>query len=176
MSNFRLCRRTLRTGLSVLLISTMVPSDAHPQMVTGVFFFFALPAVLASEVGHTGKTVDQKRLAPDSLIFLVPTTLPMCFSWVMFVCQDVTGHCTLAGSADSPLFVYREHSISPLLGSKHGMRSAGLRWSYADIFGVLARGASCTNVHLACLIASVQKTVLDVHDIPCQRKCQCSRL
>ena len=41
----------------------------------------------------------------------------------------------------------------------------GFRWSYADNFGVLARGANCTNVHLARLIAGVQKAGLDVHDI-----------
>ena len=34
------------------------------------------------------------------------------------------------------------------------------------IFGVLARGANTTNVLLAPLIAGVQKTGLDVHDIP----------
>ena len=56
-------------------------------------------------------------------------------------------------------------STPPLLGGKHGMRSGGLRWSYADNFGVLARGANCTNVHLARLIAGVQKAGLDVRDI-----------
>ena len=50
---------TLRTGMSV---RRTVPLDAYPQMVTSVFF--ALPADLASEVGYTGRTVDQKRLAP----------------------------------------------------------------------------------------------------------------
>ena len=33
--------------------------------------FFALPADLASEVRYTGKTIDQKRLAPDSLIYIL---------------------------------------------------------------------------------------------------------
>ena len=47
--------------------------------------FFALPAVLASEVGYTGKTIDRRRRAPDPLIYPVPATLPMvvlgrCFS------------------------------------------------------------------------------------------------
>ena len=50
-----------------------------------VFFFFALPAVLASEVGYTGKPIERKRLVPDSLKYPVPTTPPMvslgqCFS------------------------------------------------------------------------------------------------
>ena len=34
--------------------------------------FFALSAALASEVGYTGKVVDQTRLAPDSLISPIP--------------------------------------------------------------------------------------------------------
>ena len=66
--------------------------------------FFALLAVHASEVGYTGKTIDPKRLAPDSLIYPVPTTLPVVFSWATLHCQDVTNHCTLAGNADYPLF------------------------------------------------------------------------
>ena len=46
-----------------------------------------------------------------------------------------------------------------------GMGSRGIRWSYADNFGVLARDANCTHVHLARLIAGVQKPGLHVHDI-----------
>ena len=82
----------------------------------------------------------------------------------MFFCQDVTDHCTLAGSADSLLLVCRDHSTPPLLGSKHGMGSLGFRWSYADSFGVLPRGANCTDAHLARLIAGVQKADLDIYD------------
>ena len=33
------------------------------------------------------------------------------------------------------------------------------------VLGVLARGTACSNVHLARLVASVQKAGLDVHDI-----------
>ena len=83
----------------------------------------------------------------------------------MFFCQDVTDHCTLTGSVDSPLFVCRDHSTPPLLGTRHGLGSAGFCWSYADNFWVLARGSDCTDVHLARLIAGVQKAGLDVHDI-----------
>ena len=110
------------------------------------------------------RKIEQKRLS-DSLIYLVPTTHPMGFSWRMFFCEDVTDHCTLAGSADSPLFVCRDHSTPPLLGSEHGMGSLGFRWSCADNVGVLARGANCTSVHLARLIAGVQRASLDVHDV-----------
>ena len=41
----------------------------------------------------------------------------------------------------------------------------GFRWSCANNFGILTRGAYCPNVHLARLIAGVQKASLDVHDI-----------
>ena len=45
------------------------------------------------------------------------------------------------------------------------MGSLGFRWSYADNFGVLARGADDTDVHFARLIAGVKRAGLDVHDI-----------
>ena len=45
------------------------------------------------------------------------------------------------------------------------MGSDGYRWAYAGDFWVLARGADCTDVHLARLIAGVLKAGLDVHDI-----------
>ena len=38
------------------------------------------------------------------------------------------------------------------------------------ILGVLARGADCTNVHLARLIAGVKKAGLDAHDISLARR------
>ena len=69
------------------------------------------------------------------------------------------------GSADYPLLVCDDHSTPPLVRSRHGVGSRGFRWPYADSVGVLARGANCTNVHLARLIAGVQKAGLDVHDI-----------
>ena len=82
--------------------------------------FFALPAVVASEVGYAGKFWFS--------------------SFFLFVVTTSHHRCSVANVAC-------------------------FRWSYADNFGVLARGANCTNVHLACLIAGVQKACLDVHDI-----------
>ena len=156
--------------------SADVKNAFHQMRIPGwLQAFFALLAVLASEVGYSGKTGNQKRLAPDSLTNPVPTTLPLGFSWAVFFCQDVTDHYTPVG-ADSPYFVCRDHSTPPLLGGKHGMGSPGFRWSFADNLRVLARGANCTHVHLARLIAGVQKTGLDVHDRTCQRKCTSSRL
>ena len=113
--------------------------------------------------------IQERRLIEDVLFAIlwkdpVPSTLPVGLSWTMFFCQAVTDHCTLAGSSDSSLFVCRDHSASPLLGSKHGMGSVGVRWSYADNVGVLARGANCTNVHLARLLAGGKNASLDVHD------------
>ena len=122
VSNFTECLRTPTTGLWVLPISrTRIPGWLQA--------FFALLAVLASEVGYSGKTGNQKRLAPDSLTNPVPTTLPMGFSWAVFFCQDVTDHYTPVG-ADSPYFVCRDHSTPPLLRSTHGMGSPGFRWSF----------------------------------------------
>ena len=59
-----------------------------------------------------------------SQCFALSATHPTGVSWAMFFCQDATDHCTLAGSADSPRFACRDHSIPPLLGSKHGLGSA----------------------------------------------------
>ena len=52
--------------------------------------FFSLPAVLASEVGYTGRTVHLKRLAPNPLIYPVPAALPVVFFWggAVFFCED----------------------------------------------------------------------------------------
>ena len=69
------------------------------------------------------------------------------------------------------LFICRDHSTPPLLASEHGIGSLGFRWSYADNFGVLARGANCTNVHLARLIAEVKRAGLHVHDISLASGC-----
>ena len=77
----------------------------------------------------------------------------------MFSCQHVTDRCTLAGSADFPLFICRDLSAPPLLGGEHDIRSIGFRLLCADNFGVLARGANCSNVHLARLIAGVPADV-----------------
>ena len=103
-------------------------------MDTGVFLHYLLFS--HSEVRYMEKSINQKRLAPDSLICVVPTTLPMGFSWAVFFPQDVTDHCTLAGRGHSPLFTYDDQSAPPLLGRKRGMGSLGFRWSYAGNFGV----------------------------------------
>ena len=111
--------------------------------------FFAPPAVLASEVGYTGKTINQTRFVPDSWIYLFPATLPMDFRRRCSLVEMFANHCTLAGSADTPLFICRDHSTPPLLSSLYGMGSLVFRRSSADNFGVLARGVKATDVHFA---------------------------
>ena len=164
MSNFRERLRTLKSGLSDRQIFLRLRFIRCPLW-GWLQAFFALLAVLASVVGYTEKTINDKRLAPESVIYLVRKTFPKGFFWAMFFCQDVTDHCTLAGSA----LWCRDHSTPPLLGSKHGMGSLGFRWSYADNNGVLATGANCTTVQLARLIAGVKKAGLDVHDVSLAR-------
>ena len=82
----------------------------------------------------------------------------------MFFCLDVTDHCTLAGSAASLLFVVTA-PLHHCLAVCMAWDPLGFHWSYAANFGVLGRGANCTKVHLARLIAGVQIDGLDVHDI-----------
>ena len=140
-----------------LVGSADIKNTFHQMRIPGdCWRFFALHAVLASEVGYTRSKTSRSRF--------FEITCPYDSSKGFFL-GDVSDHCTHARSVDSPLFVCRDHSAPRLLGSKHGMGSVGFRWSYADILRVLARGANCTNVHLARLIASVQKVGLDVHDI-----------
>ena len=114
----------------------------------------ALPAVLTSEVGYTRKTIERKRLAPDSLTDLVLAILQWVFSWTMCFCQDVADHCTLAGSADFPPVVCRDRSTPPLLGSEHGLGSAGFRWSCADNFGCIGSRRTLHNGHESFLALS----------------------
>ena len=92
MSSFWECLTQLRTGLSVRLISRMRSIRcASPD---DYLFFLHCPLFLASEVGENA----------HSWIIPVRTELPMGFSWAMLSCKDVTDHCTLSGSAGSPLF------------------------------------------------------------------------
>ena len=86
---------------------------------------FTLPAVLASEVGFTGKVIDKKRPVTDSLICPAPATLPTVFSLAMFFCQDVTNHFTRAGGSDSLLFPGPLRTPRCLV-----VGSVGFRWSY----------------------------------------------
>ena len=99
-------------------------------MVAGVF---ALPAVLAPDVGYTRKTVDQKRPAPDSLIYAVTTTLPMGFFMGDVFLSRIT-----ARSREVLIILFSFAATTLLhrcLVAKLGLGSAGFRWSYADIFG-----------------------------------------
>ena len=104
--------------------------------------YFALPAVLASEVGYMGKVIDKTPIVLDSSIYPVPATIPNGLSWAKFFCQDVTDHCTLAGSADSSSFICQDHCVPPVAWWRTWLGSLRFRWSYAHIWGIQARGAA----------------------------------
>ena len=125
--------------------SAGVKNAFHQRRVRGwLQAYLALPAVLASVVGRTGKVIDKKRLAPDSLIYPVPQLLG---DVLLSGCH---GPCTLAGSADSPLFICRDHSAPPLFGGKHGLPT---------ILEFLPAPTA------ARFISGVKKVGLDFHDI-----------
>ena len=149
-------------------VGSAVIKNAFHQMRKPIWLqeFCALPAVLTSEAGYTGKMVDQRRLAPDSLVYPVRTTLSIGFSWAIFSVKRsrITARTrevlTLLFSV-----VVTDHSTPLMLGCENGLGYAGFHWSCADNFGVLARGADCTSVHLARRIAGVQKAGVHVHDM-----------
>ena len=83
MSNFREAPEDAQNWFAG---SADIKNAFHQMRIPGwLQAFFELPALLASEVGYTGKTIDQKRLAPDSLICPVPSTLPMVFLGDVFL-------------------------------------------------------------------------------------------
>ena len=120
---------------------------------------FAFPAVLASEFVYTGKTIDPKRLAAESLIYPVPSSFPMGFSWAMFICQDVTDHCTLAGNADRTrcLVARMARDLSASVGRM------------LTFLGFLSRRKLHQLISHVCLIAGVRKARHYVHLISLAR-------
>ena len=142
--------------------------------------FVALRAVLASEVGCTGRTINQTRLDPDSLIFLVPTTLAVFFSSAMLFLSRCHG----------PLYTNKEWYVLLFLcvvTTPHHCCLASRAWRLdhlvsADRLLTISgdRGANCTNVHHACLIAGVVKsqssmftTYLSSAEVPTFRVTKC---
>ena len=163
MSNYRERLKTLKIGLRVR--PTLRMRFIRCAFLHGCKRFLHCPLF-----SHLKLATQEKRsTSPDSLIDPVPTKLPTGLSWAMFLCQDVTDHCTLDGCADSPLFVCLHHSAPPLLGS---MGSLGFRWSYADNFGgsgvrgKLHQSSSRTS-HCRWKESRPQCS----RHIPCQRKC-----
>ena len=168
MSNFMERLRTFRTGSWVRPISkNCVSSDAHSWMVASVFY--PLPAVLASEGWlHWGKTINRKTTFSR---FLEKSCPVQHIQWVFLGrCFSVLLSRTTVRSREVLILLFlsrRDHSAPPVLGSQTCAR--GSAWHSVGrtltILGVLARCADCTNVHLARLIAGVQRARLDVHDI-----------
>ena len=83
----------------------------------------------------------------------------------VFFCQDVTDHCTLAGFADSPLFVCRNHSTPPLLGSKHDMDSVASAGRMLTILGLWLAAQTARKFISHVSLQVYRKAGLDVHDI-----------
>ena len=136
-------RSTRRRSELVCLTSghqECVPADAYPRMVTGVFCI--------ARCSRIRRWLHKKDGRPEASCsrFLDVSYSHNSSNVFFFVGEVITA---LTGSADSHLFVCRDHSVPSLLSSKRGLGSVGFRWSYAH----------------ARLISGVQKASLDVHDI-----------
>ena len=172
MSNFRERPRILVSGIG--RYQERVSSDAHSRWMQA---FFALPAVLASEVGCKGKTINERRLASDSLICPVPTTLPSGFSCAMF---SVKMSRTTARSREVLTVVFLWVVTTP----HHHCSAAYMAWDrmvcvgrvLTFLVGSGARGKSqqrsSRTSHCRCTGSWSRRS----RHIPCQRKCRCSRL
>ena len=131
-------------------------------------------AVLASEVGYTGKTIDQKRLAPDSLVCSVPTTLPMVF---LGRCSSVKVSRTTVPSLEVLILIFFLFVTTP----HHRCSVVNMAWDRLVSVGRMQAMlgiwlATQTNAHLARLIAGVKEgPSRRSRHISCQRKCRCSR-
>ena len=112
--------------------------------------YFALPAVLASDLDTRGNDRQKKRLVPASLIYPVTATLPIVSSRVMFFCLD---------AVTTPQIRCLVANLTWHLSASVG------RMPTFYAFWLAARGADCTGVHLTRLIAGVKKAGLDVHHI-----------
>ena len=114
----------------------------------------------AAVVSHQRSSVTGKSdcvgLSPDSLIYLSLQHFQRVF---LGRCSFVKMSRTTVRSLEVLIFFIRRDSAPPLLGSNHGMASLGFLWSYADNFGVLARGANCINVRLARVIAGAKRNL-----------------
>ena len=135
--------------LSVQLISRI--RVIMIRIVKWIHAFFALSAVLVSEVDYTGETAKQKRLAPDSLW----KSFLQWFQWTFHERWFSVKMLRIIARPREVLILLTSFVATTLLGSTHGCETLGL----------LARSAHCTNVYLVSLIAGVQEAGLNVHDI-----------
>ena len=127
--------------------------------------FFALPAVLASEVYYTGENDQPKKdllLIPRFILFL--QNLECVFR----------GRCSfveMSRTTVRPRGLLILLFLSAVTTPHHRCSVANMAWDrlvsagrMLTILGFLARGANCTNVHLARLTAGVKRAGVDVHD------------
>ena len=104
-------------------ISRMFIAAVDSEMATDLLW---TPASLRQEAEYSGRVLSWRRLAPDSLIFPVPTILSMVFTWAMSFCQDVTDRAALAGGPDARLCVCR--AVSEPRASDAGMLTTSVFW------------------------------------------------
>ena len=84
------------SGLSVAVGVGGVQDAFHRlRMPVWLRRYFGLPPRFANDVGLTGSMLDGRVLLADSLVFPVPTALPMGFSWSLFYCQTLGEHLAL---------------------------------------------------------------------------------
>ena len=131
-------------------------------------------AVLASEVGYTGKTIDQKHLAPDSLYVLSRRHFQLVF---LGRCSSVKVSRTIVPSLEVLILIFLLVVTTP----HHRCSVANMAWDRLVSVGRMQAMlgiwlATQTNAHLARLTAGVKEgpSRLSRH-ISCQRKCRCSR-
>ena len=79
--------------------STDIKDAFHQVRILGwLHAFFGTSRRSRIRVGFSGKRSTPKRLAPDSLIYPAPTTLPLgFFSWVMFFLSRCHGQLYARG-------------------------------------------------------------------------------
>ena len=144
MSNFRDRLRTLKSGLWYRPILRSVSPDAHSGMVASVF-----------------GTARCSRIR--KWFYLLLQHFHWFFRWRCFFCQDVTDHCTLAESADSPLFT--------VTTPHHLCSRANMAWDrlvsvgrMLTIFGFWRAGQTAPTF-ISHVSKQVKRAGFDVHDL-----------
>ena len=115
--------------------------------------FFGLPFVHASEIGVASQTIEEK--CP------VPTTLPMRFPGRCFPAR------TSRTSSPRQVWPMSHHVLPPFLGGRDAAAGFEGFWStYADNSRVEARGQPHTDAVHNKLVAGLERSGPEVHQIP----------
>ena len=123
--------------------------------------YFGLPPVRASDLNLTGKTIDGKLLASADLVYPVPRTLPMGFSWAMFFCQHVGLDLHRRAQLPRSLSWVADRAPPAIISDPED----GLLWNFADNFGNVCSTRPRANLMLGSVIDVAKQSGLLVHDI-----------